>query len=160
MCMEIIVHYGDIQLIPLARNKAVSDGATSFYLDHHVHARVSKMTFGVSCLTEFNPDDPEHCRRQSKKLLLGHSGAHVIPGAFVIILPKASRTFPTTTFKDVRVDFDGYRIRKFSRRQNFDIAFSERWRISTSVTPSLPLSCATEGRTLPQSGRTKIEASG
>ncbi|EFI28063.1 hypothetical protein CC1G_14089 [Coprinopsis cinerea okayama7 len=44
-------------------NKAVSDGAISFYLDHYVDKRVAKMTYGNFCHIPYNDHDPEHKRR-------------------------------------------------------------------------------------------------
>ncbi|KAE9395089.1 hypothetical protein BT96DRAFT_163469 [Gymnopus androsaceus JB14] len=44
-------------------NKAVSDGAVSFYLDHYVTGRVSRWSYGLKCWTRYNAHDTEHQRR-------------------------------------------------------------------------------------------------
>ncbi|KAF7982968.1 hypothetical protein HWV62_24554 [Athelia sp. TMB] len=44
-------------------NKAVAEGAASFYLDHRVSARVARKTYGSRSSTRFKPHDPEHKQR-------------------------------------------------------------------------------------------------
>ncbi len=74
----------------LYRIKAVSDGAISFYLDHFVRTRVSKLTYGTICRTLYNPSLPEH-RERSAKVFITPSGERRIGlGAFEVILPKVS----------------------------------------------------------------------
>ena len=73
------------------RNKAVADGAVSFYLDHCVAVRVATSTFGIECLTSFNEDDPEHIAR-SDKAIFRPSGRIVLPDYFDVILKKVSRS--------------------------------------------------------------------
>lgn len=51
----------------LSRNKAVSDGAISFYLDHYVRTRVAKVTYGVELLVRYDEKDPEHVKRSASK---------------------------------------------------------------------------------------------
>ena len=46
-------------------NKAVSDGAISFYLDHYVRSRIAKITYGVHTRIKFDSSDPEHLERSS-----------------------------------------------------------------------------------------------
>lgn len=92
-------------MILFARNKAVADGAISFYLDHRVSVRVAKKTYGgkrqmtvhlfprsldlteVECNTVFDPTDPEHIAR-SNTLYVGPSGHQYIRRKFTNILPK------------------------------------------------------------------------
>jgi len=69
------------------RNKAVSDGAISFYLDHFVNTRVSKLTYGNFCHIPFNTNDQEHLKRSSKTFV-SVSGIKRITDSFDIILPK------------------------------------------------------------------------
>ena len=71
----------------LFRNKAVSDGALSFYHDHFVRTRVSKFAHGVICDAPFNPTNRDHQLR-AHKALTGASGRLRIPDFFDIILPK------------------------------------------------------------------------
>ena len=69
------------------RNKAASDGAISFYLDHFVRTRVSKVTYGSFGGIIYDPSDPDH-RSRSHKVYSLVSGEERISGAFDIILPK------------------------------------------------------------------------
>lgn len=69
------------------RNKAVADGALSFYLDHRVSSRVANKTFGAEAAMFFDPSDPEHLARSDTKYR--HiSGEEFIPETFSVILPK------------------------------------------------------------------------
>jgi len=69
------------------RNKAVSDGAISFFLDCSVRARVAKVHYGTMVAVQYNELDPDHELRAIKKYL-GICGRYKIPGAFQVILPK------------------------------------------------------------------------
>uniref|UniRef100_A0A0W0G793 Uncharacterized protein n=1 Tax=Moniliophthora roreri TaxID=221103 RepID=A0A0W0G793_MONRR len=79
-------------------NKAVADGAVSFYLDHCVSARISRFTYGTECCTAFDPSDPQHQRR-SQTIFLQASGRRAIPNVFDIILPKGARVQEETEFR-------------------------------------------------------------
>lgn len=69
------------------RNKAVSDGAISFYHGHFVRTRISKFTYGsFSCVT-FDPTDPDHQQR-FHNTYTSASGTHRIRDVFSAILPK------------------------------------------------------------------------
>jgi len=68
-------------------NKAVSDGAISFYLDHYVRTRVSKVTYGNFCHIPFDSNDPEHQLR-IKNTFISVSGNKRISDSFDVILPK------------------------------------------------------------------------
>ncbi|KAF8885945.1 hypothetical protein BD779DRAFT_1611821 [Infundibulicybe gibba] len=61
-------------------NKAVADGAISFYIDHFVSVRVSRRIYGCFCNIQYNPDDAEHVRRASKKFVNLASGHTLLPG--------------------------------------------------------------------------------
>ena len=71
------------------RNKAVSDGAISFYLDHFVRSRVSKFTYGTFYSILYDPNDPDHQSR-SYDVFTDLCGEKLIDGFFDIILPKVS----------------------------------------------------------------------
>ena len=73
----------------LHRNKAVSDGAISFYLDHFVRTRVSKVTYGSFFHPKYNPSDPDH-KSQSHKVYTAISGEEHLRDFFYISLPKVS----------------------------------------------------------------------
>ena len=75
------------------RNKAVSDGAISFYLDHFVRTRVSKVTYGVFVSTGYDPSVPDH-RSRSHNVYTCNSGVERIGDFFDIVLPKVSFLIP------------------------------------------------------------------
>ena len=74
------------------RNKAASDGAISFYLDHVVRTRVSKVTYGSFFTPKYDANDPDH-RSRSDYVFTGDSGEEFIQNAFDMILPKVSCLF-------------------------------------------------------------------
>lgn len=69
------------------RNKAVAYGAVSFYLDHFVSSRVTKVTYGTEIYVDYNPDDPEHFARRYQKFT-PPSGRVSVPNRFSIVLQK------------------------------------------------------------------------
>ncbi|EEB95630.1 hypothetical protein MPER_05365, partial [Moniliophthora perniciosa FA553] len=71
-------------------NKAVADGAVSFYLDHHVSARVSRFTYGIEVLVPYDESNREH-RRRSHTTFVNAAGVRMVPGAFSAILPQGTR---------------------------------------------------------------------
>jgi len=77
----------------IVRNKAVADGAVSFCIDHHVTARVSKFAYGIGVNILYNPYNPTHISRNSKKFV-DLVGEERIGDIFSTILPKASPLFP------------------------------------------------------------------
>jgi len=78
----------------IVRNKAVADGAASFCIDHHVTARVSKFAYGVDVTILYDPYNPTHTSRNSKKFVDRLNGDEKIGDIFSAILPKASPLFP------------------------------------------------------------------
>jgi len=97
------------------RNKAVADGAISFYLDHFVATRISRFSYGTSCVATFDPSDIDHVIRSSTTDY-SCSGERIIPGVFDIILPKV-RGFSIVTL--VYTHVLSYRMLKFRKRSNF-----------------------------------------
>ncbi|KAK1226878.1 hypothetical protein PQX77_010125, partial [Marasmius sp. AFHP31] len=79
-------------------NKAVADGAASFYLDHMVSARVSRFTYGIECNVLYKPSDPEH-RKRSLTVYTDLAGHQRVPDHFDHILPKGSRVQEETEFR-------------------------------------------------------------
>ena len=73
----------------LISNKAVSDGAISFYLDHFVRTRVSKFTYGSFGIVPYDTSAADH-RERSHKMFTSVSGINRIGDYFDIILPKVS----------------------------------------------------------------------
>ena len=82
------------------RNKAVSDGAISFYLDHFVRTRVSKVTYGSFCSITYDPNLSDH-RSRSHKVYTSVSGNKRISGSFDIILPKVRSCFFNPLFSKI-----------------------------------------------------------
>jgi hypothetical protein len=70
-------------------NKAVADGAVSFYIDHLVSSRVARATYGIECSTQYDSLDPEHLARESKSYI-NVAGVRRIPGYFESILRKVN----------------------------------------------------------------------
>jgi hypothetical protein len=101
------------------RNKAVSDGAISFYLDHFVRTRVSKVTYGSYRSFGYDPSDPDH-RSRSHNVYTSVSGTERIGGFFDIILPKVSFLIPFLKSMLFLKTFI-CRIPKFRRRKNSEI---------------------------------------
>ncbi|KAJ2928083.1 hypothetical protein H1R20_g9013, partial [Candolleomyces eurysporus] len=100
-------------------NKAVSDGAISFYLDHFVNTRVSKMTYGNFCHIPFLENDPEH-RTRFQNAFLSFGGQRRIKDSFDIILAKNVQVSETKEFK--RPYF-----RELERKSDFKKALFEVW---------------------------------
>ncbi|PIL34583.1 hypothetical protein GSI_03362 [Ganoderma sinense ZZ0214-1] len=71
-------------------NKAVANGAVSFFLDHFVSSRVMKMTYGTPIFVSFNPNDPEHHMRRHEKVVRP-SRRVKLPNMFDPILKKGTR---------------------------------------------------------------------
>ncbi|KAM6497416.1 hypothetical protein JOM56_007889 [Amanita muscaria] len=78
-------------------NKAVADGAVSYYLDHYVSARVSKYSYGLKINALFDPTDREHARRKHTKFMQA-DGEYRIPGGFSTILNKDTAVSEETKF--------------------------------------------------------------
>lgn len=79
-------------------NKAVSDGALSFYHDHFVRTRVSKITYGNFCHIPFDPAAPDHQQRLHKTFT-SVSGNRRISDSFDVILPKNTQVSETKEFR-------------------------------------------------------------
>ncbi|KAI0738324.1 hypothetical protein C8Q80DRAFT_1262843 [Daedaleopsis nitida] len=71
-------------------NKAVANGAVSFYLEHFVSARIMKITYGTNVSVDFDPSDSEHRARKHDKYMRP-SGRVMLRNAFSIILKKGTR---------------------------------------------------------------------
>jgi len=80
-------------------NKAASDGAISFYLDHLVRTRVSKVTYGSFLDSLYDPSDLDH-KSRSHKVYTGVCGREYIRGMnFETILPKNTQVSETKEFR-------------------------------------------------------------
>ena len=79
-------------------NKAVADGALSFYLDHFVSVRVARVTYGACCTITFEPNNAEH-KRRSHKLITRSSGNQSLPDSYMVILEKGTRVSEEKEFR-------------------------------------------------------------
>ncbi len=80
-------------------NKAVSDGAISFYLDHFVRTRISKYTYGSFGNIEYDARYSSHRERRHKAKQFP-SGIKVLPDHFTTILPKDTQVNETREFRE------------------------------------------------------------
>ncbi|KDR69801.1 hypothetical protein GALMADRAFT_145198 [Galerina marginata CBS 339.88] len=79
-------------------NKVVADGAVSFYIDHFVASRVSKLAYGTEVYARFQPQNPDHILRSEKKFQ-DLTGDIVITGLFSTILPKNTKVAESQEFR-------------------------------------------------------------
>jgi len=74
------------------RNNAVSNGAISFFLDHFVHTRVAKVSYGTKLKIPYDGLDPEHIKRSALKVI-DVDGKPKLLGRFEVVLPKVGLIF-------------------------------------------------------------------
>ena len=65
----------------------MSNGAISFYLDHFVKTRVSKVTYGYFCHIPYVPSDPDHVCRVGNSFI-SIAGEKRLSNSFDVILSK------------------------------------------------------------------------
>ncbi|KAJ3512906.1 hypothetical protein NMY22_g15199 [Coprinellus aureogranulatus] len=100
-------------------NKAVSDGAISFYLDHHVTTRVAKFTYGQFRTAFYNPADLDHVKRKGKTYVCA-SGETLVPDFFAVILSKNTQVQEGREFRQ------GFGLRS-ERRSDIERITSTVW---------------------------------
>ncbi|KAG5718636.1 Heat shock 70 kDa protein 12B [Termitomyces sp. T112] len=79
-------------------NKAVAEGAISFYLDHSVAVRIAKYSYGVECTVLYEEHNREH-RARSSRLYTSLTGLQRLPGYFDAILRKDVHVSETEEFR-------------------------------------------------------------
>ncbi|EIW80616.1 hypothetical protein CONPUDRAFT_166095 [Coniophora puteana RWD-64-598 SS2] len=79
-------------------NKAVADGAMSYYIDHLVTSRVAKYTYGMKMNVAFDPTNRQHVARWNT-VFTWPSGGQRVPGVFDTILAKGSRVSEAQEFR-------------------------------------------------------------
>ncbi|KAJ8585555.1 hypothetical protein M405DRAFT_745130 [Rhizopogon salebrosus TDB-379] len=79
-------------------NKAVADGAVSFYIDHLVSSRVARATYGIKVYTQYDPQDLEHQARKHTKFI-DVAGHQSIPNQFSSILMKGTQVSELREFR-------------------------------------------------------------
>lgn len=94
-------------------NKAVADGAISFYIDHLVATRAARFFYGKSANVPYNKKNHEHRFRRHKKCA-SLDGTNVLPDCFRIILSKGTRV---SEVKEFSQSFVRERVRKESLYQ-------------------------------------------
>ena len=71
----------------------MADGAISYYIDHFVQTRVSKLTYGTKTRIYYDPNNPEHRKRSP---VTSASGEKRIDGVFWVMLPGVSYLLVST----------------------------------------------------------------
>ncbi|KAF7310179.1 hypothetical protein MIND_00391500 [Mycena indigotica] len=79
-------------------NKAVSDGAVSFFIDRFVKSRIAKDFYGIMMYTSYDEYDVEHCRR-SETRFVNDAGRLSIGGQFRVILARGTSVRETQEFR-------------------------------------------------------------
>jgi len=87
--IDYIISSPSADLRPFRSNKAVAHGAVFFFINHYVHMRVSRATYGIKCNIDFNKREPEHVKR-SRGIYLDVDGKWTIPGSFCTVLEKVN----------------------------------------------------------------------
>ncbi|KAG5718628.1 hypothetical protein E4T56_gene16512 [Termitomyces sp. T112] len=80
-------------------NKAVADGAISFYIDHLVRARYSKYTYGIASYIPYDITNVEHRQRLST-VFTDSDGVDNVQHVFVPILYKGTEVMEVTEFRE------------------------------------------------------------
>ncbi|KAF9231960.1 hypothetical protein BU15DRAFT_81773 [Melanogaster broomeanus] len=108
--------FSDVQLCRPAShvNKAVADGAVSFYIDRLVTSRTARFTYGVDCDYSYNSSLADHREREKTKYLCP-SGCANLPGGFASILLKRE-------FREA-LTFDRYSQSQFTSIQTSFLAY-------------------------------------
>ena len=65
----------------------MADGAISYYIDHFVQTRVSKLSYGSLGVVSYNPRNKEHRKRP---IYTAASGVEKVGGVFLVILSGVS----------------------------------------------------------------------
>jgi len=79
-------------------NKAVADGAVSFFVDNLVSSRAARFTYGTHCNAVYDEHDPEHVSRRDVAFE-GVTGYLEVPYAFESILKKGTEVLEEQEFK-------------------------------------------------------------
>ncbi|KAG2153153.1 hypothetical protein DEU56DRAFT_954958 [Suillus clintonianus] len=79
-------------------NKAVADGAISFYIDHLVSSRVARVTYGIECTNRYDSQNPEHLARRHKTII-GINGEKYLSDCFGSILLKGTQVSELREFR-------------------------------------------------------------
>jgi hypothetical protein len=72
-----------------SRNKAVSDGAVSYYVSQMVTTRIARFSYGTFRNVQYNPEIQAHKDRRDD-LLERTSGRRMVPNKWEVMLAKVS----------------------------------------------------------------------
>ncbi|KIP02230.1 hypothetical protein PHLGIDRAFT_122658 [Phlebiopsis gigantea 11061_1 CR5-6] len=100
-------------------NKAVAEGAISYFLTRTVAARVARLTYGTKCVIRYAPQNSDHTLRQDR-IAVRPSGNLVVPDHFKVLLERGTRM----------TEEDEYRCTMF--REATELSHLDR--ISSSIT--------------------------
>ncbi|EPQ55253.1 hypothetical protein GLOTRDRAFT_129538 [Gloeophyllum trabeum ATCC 11539] len=89
-------------------NKAVADGAVSFFMDQAVSTRVVRMTYGIKGIRNYDSTEGEHVRRFGETYL-SLSGVRMVRCAFHNIVSKGSTV-------DAGQEYESHFFRELSER--------------------------------------------
>lgn len=97
-------------------NKAVSDGAISFYLDGAVSSRMARATYGITGCTHYNPSKPEHRKRSHLITATWADGLPRLPNAYFPIIARGTMVDATQEFSKPFVTQDAHaaNLKKYS----------------------------------------------
>lgn len=83
--MDVILFTG----VRLIRNKAVAEGAASYYIQQFVASRIAKYTYGTEVIVDYNEENPEHHLRRGR-VRTRPSGRKFVPEGFQVVLSKVT----------------------------------------------------------------------
>ena len=72
----------------MGRNKVVSNGSISFYLDRKVRSRLTKVAFGTRTTPKYESSDAEHVARRHLATPHQYDGVLCLPSCFRAIVTK------------------------------------------------------------------------
>ncbi|VDB90865.1 unnamed protein product [Peniophora sp. CBMAI 1063] len=78
-------------------NKAVAEGAISFYVDHHVSARVARWTYGTAIKVPYDPSIPSHAQR-THRVYKDATGTYMLENAFYPLIQRGTQVAETEDF--------------------------------------------------------------
>ncbi|TFK71045.1 hypothetical protein BDN72DRAFT_877353 [Pluteus cervinus] len=81
-------------------NKAVADGAVSFYVDHFVSTRVAKYHYGVGKSIYYDSSRSDHLARKHK-IYTSAANYLLLPDGFCITLPKGTQVHEDKEFREI-----------------------------------------------------------
>ena len=121
----------------------MADGAISYYIDHFVQTRVSKLTYGSKGFINYDSNNPEHRKRPT---YTGQSGVKVIDVFWVVLSGVSYWLVLTLRKRDIEIvnPFIYVRTSKYPKRMKFVAVIFGNFRLMHIYRLSLRLSTAIE----------------